>query len=251
MWDRYRRSTYWANALTYRRNDAVIAVSHAVADSVPRNFLPDALRSTGPSVVIHGTDLASSAASRSDRQSARAALGLPQGVPVVGTVGNLTPKKDHPTLVAAFAALRRQVPDAWLCIIGSGPLEAQLHRWVGEAGIDDVTVLAGTRDDAPDLLPAFDVFALSSRFEGLSIALVEALAAGVPAVATRVGGVPEVLAGSGAGLMVPAGDPTALADALCTVLTDEGRRRTMAADALRACDGLRRAVGGPGHRGHL
>jgi glycosyltransferase involved in cell wall biosynthesis len=231
MWDRYRRSTYWANALTYRRNDAVIAVSHAVADSVPRRFLPAGLQQAGPTVVIHGTDLESSTESRLDRQSARAALGLPQDVPVVGTVGNLTPKKDHQTLVTAFAAVRRQVPEARLCVIGSGPLQGQLQRWVHDAGIADVTVLAGTRDDAPDLLPAFDVFALSSRFEGLSIALVEALAAGVPAVATRVGGVPEVLADSGAGLMVPAGDPTALAEALRTVLTDDERRRSMSADA--------------------
>ncbi len=101
-------------------------------------------------------------------------------------MGNLTPKKDHQVLVMAFAHLLQRMPEAQLCIIGSGPLEPQVRRWVREAQVAEATVLAGSRDDAPDLLPAFDVFTLSSRFEGLSIALVEALAAGVPSVATRV-----------------------------------------------------------------
>jgi glycosyltransferase involved in cell wall biosynthesis len=232
MWGRYRRATYWANALTYRRNDAVIAVSEAVADSVPRAHLPTALRAGGPTVVIHGTDLEDARRSRLTPSQGRAALGLAPEGPVVGTVGNLTTKKDHRVLVQAFAALRRHIPDAQLCVIGSGPLEAQLRDWVRQARVEDATVLAGSRDDAPDLLPAFDVFALSSRFEGLSIALVEALAAGVPSVATRVGGVPEVLTGSGAGLMVPAGDVPALAAALESVLTDDVLHKQMAEAAL-------------------
>ena len=232
MWGRYRRATYWANALTYRLNDAVIAVSAAVADSVPRGFLPAGLRVSGPTVLIHGTDLEDARRSRLAPARARAALGLAPDGPVIGTVGNLTPKKDHQVLVMAFAHLLQRMPEAQLCIIGSGPLEPQVRRWVREAQVAEATVLAGSRDDAPDLLPAFDVFTLSSRFEGLSIALVEALAAGVPSVATRVGGVPEVLAGSGAGLMVPAGDAPALAAALESVLTDELVHKQMAEAAL-------------------
>jgi glycosyltransferase involved in cell wall biosynthesis len=98
---------------------------------------------------------------------------------------------------------------------------------VREAGIAHVTALPGTRDDARELLPAFDVFALSSRFEGLSIALVEAMAAGLPSVATRVGGVPEVLEGSAAGLMVPARDERAFTAALRGLLNDTAGRVEM------------------------
>lgn len=232
MWGRYRRATYWANALTYRRNDAVIAVSQAVAESVPRRFLPSSLRTSGPTVVIHGTDLVDARSTRLSKADARTALGLPADVPVVGTIGNMTPKKDHLVLIQAFAALRRRLPVARLCLIGSGPLEAQVRQWVRAAGVADATVLAGSRDDAPDLLPAFNVFALSSRFEGLSIALVEALAAGVPSVATRVGGVPEVLRGSDAGVMVEAGDAAALTAALEAVLCDNALQEKMAAAAL-------------------
>jgi glycosyltransferase involved in cell wall biosynthesis len=98
---------------------------------------------------------------------------------------------------------------------------------VREANLDGVTVLAGSRDDARELLPAFDVFALSSRFEGLSIALVEAMAAGLPCVATRVGGVPEVVEHSGAGILVPARQEGSFAAALREVLADSALRQRM------------------------
>lgn len=226
MWSRYHRATYWANALTYTRNDAVIAVSQAVADSIRPQFLSPRVRRQGIDVVLHGIDL-DERSGVLDRAAARTALGLPADALVVGTVGNLTEKKDHRLLVQAFADLRRSCPGAHLCIVGSGPLEHQLAGWVREAGVAEVTTLAGSRDDAAELMAAFDVFALSSRFEGLSIALVEALACGVPCVATRVGGVPEVLDEGGAGVMVPAGDRRLLAEALRGVLCDDERRAVM------------------------
>ena len=113
MWGRYRRATYWANALTYRRNDAVIAVSEAVAESVPRRFLPPGYGQRAE-VVIHGTDLEDARRSRLAPARARAALGLAPDVPVIGTVGNLTPKKDHQVLIRAFAHLLRRMPEAQL-----------------------------------------------------------------------------------------------------------------------------------------
>jgi glycosyltransferase involved in cell wall biosynthesis len=231
MWSRYRRTTYWANALTYRRNDAVVAVSQAVADSVPRAHLSQGLRRTGIDVVHHGVDLATVATGAIERAAARAALGLPADALVVGTVGNLTEKKDHRMLVEAFALVHRQLPASRLVIIGSGPLEQDLHRWVRDAGLTAVSVLPGSRDDARELMPAFDVFALSSRFEGLSIALVEALAAGVPSVCTRVGGVPEVLDCDLAGLVVPAQDTHAFATSLIRVLSDDRLRSEMGSAA--------------------
>jgi glycosyltransferase involved in cell wall biosynthesis len=232
MWSRYRRGTFWANALTYRLNHAVIAVSQAVADTITPRYLSQRLRRTGVDVLYHGIDFDSVRRGPEARAKARAELGLADGARVVGTVGNLTEKKDHLTLIEAFRLVRRSEPEAQLVIVGSGPLEDSLREAVHEAGLSDSVHFTGSRDDATDLLPAFDLFVLSSRFEGLSIALVEALAAGVPAVCTRVGGVPEVLDGSGAGEMVPAQRPDLLADAICALLADEPRRASMASAAV-------------------
>ena len=232
MWSRYRRGTFWANALTYRINNAVVAVSQAVADTVPPRFLSADLRDRGIDVLHHGIDFDSVPSSPDSRAKARAEIGLPDDALVVGTVGNLTEKKDHLTLVKAFRAVRNRHPRAMLVIVGSGPLEERLRAWVGDLDLESSVVLTGSRDDAIDLFPAFDVFALSSLFEGLSIALVEALAAGVPAVCTRVGGVPEVLDDSGAGDMVPPQRADLLAEAIGDLLADHGRRQQMATAAL-------------------
>src|SRR5205085_11956587 len=97
------------------------------------------------------------------------------------------------TLVRAVAKLRRTIPNIQLVLIGSGPREAHLRELVDSLRLDDHVTFAGSRSDVQDLLAAFDVFALTSLYEGLSIALLEAMAAGIPCVATRVGGVPEIL----------------------------------------------------------
>lgn len=237
MWERYRRGTYWANALTYRRNDAVIAVSQAVAESIPPRFCSAGLRARGVDVVLHGIDLDKVTLGLDAKRAARKMLGVPEDALVVGTVGNLTEKKNHPMLVEAFRQVQERHPGARLVVIGSGPLEQQLRENVQRARLTDLTVLAGSRDDASELVIGFDAFALSSRFEGLSIALVEALAVGVPTVATRVGGVPEVLDGSSAGIMVSSGDATAFAGALDRLFSDPELRSRMAQAAItRAAD---------------
>jgi glycosyltransferase involved in cell wall biosynthesis len=232
MWSRYRKGTFWANALTYRLNDAVVAVSHAVADTITAGYLPQRMRVSGVDVVHHGIDFTSVDRGPEARAKARENLCLPLDVPVIGTVGNLTEKKDHLSLIQAFGRLRDDWPNARLVIVGSGPLENKLRHSVRRAGLAGAVLFTGSRDDATSLLPAFDLFALSSRFEGLSIALVEALAAGVPAVCTRVGGVPEVLDGTGAGDMVPPQRPDLLAEAIGRLLREDERRAAMAKAAV-------------------
>ncbi|BAJ27469.1 MULTISPECIES: glycosyltransferase [Kitasatospora] len=220
LWERYRRPTRWANALTYRRNDAVIAVSHAVAAGVSRRRAGEWL-----SVVHHGPDLDGAPSGPAARRAARAELGLPPDALVVGSVGNLTAKKDQATMLAAFARLREREPDARLVLVGSGPLEAELRARAGEG-----VLFAGTRADVPALLPGWDVFCLSSRQEGLPVALMEAMTSGLPSVVTRVGGMPEVLDDGVQGRLVPPGDPAALAAALGE-LADPGLRERMGAAA--------------------
>ncbi|HET9608942.1 MAG TPA: glycosyltransferase, partial [Acidimicrobiales bacterium] len=185
MWDRYRLPTRWANAATYRRNAGVIAVSDGVAASI-RSRVP-------VEVVAHGTDPTLARTGPGARAEARALLDLDPAAPVVGTVGNFTAKKDQATLVRAVAALPAGERAPVLVLVGLGPLEDELRALARELGVADRVVFAGSRDDVFALLPAFDVFALSSRFEGLPIALLEAMATGVAPVVTRGGGVPEVV----------------------------------------------------------
>lgn len=258
MWGRYRAATRWANAATYRRNARVIAVSDGVAGSI---------RSPVPvEVVVHGADTTRVAAGPGARDAARHLLGLDPAAPVVGTVGNFTAKKDQATLIRAVAALPpgRRGPVV-LVLVGLGPLEDELRALAAGLGVADRVVFAGSRDDVFALLPGLDVFALSSRFEGLPIALLEAMASGVAPVATRVGGIPEVVTDGADGVLVAPGDHRALAAALGGLLADDPRRAALGAAARRRAqrfdlvaavrrteDVYRRALagrGGPGARG--
>ncbi len=152
---------------------------------------------------------------------------------MIGTVGNFTAKKDHATLLCAVARVAAEIPAVRLVLIGSGPLEDELRRLVTTLGLDANIVFAGSRGDVPEVLPGFDVFALSSRFEGLPIALLEAMATGLPCVATAVGGIPEVVTDGHDGLLVAPADPVVLAEALTTLLGDPARRETLGRNATR------------------
>jgi glycosyltransferase involved in cell wall biosynthesis len=241
-WERYHPTTRWANRLTFGRNAAVIAVSAAVADSI-RPLRASRRNWRGAEVIHHGADLAAVRRGPAARAASRAALGLDAEIGVVGTVGNFTAKKDHRTLLDAVALAAVEHPRLHLVMVGMGPLEAQLKEAAGTV-LDRRVTFTGSRDDVFDLLPGFDVFALSSRHEGLPIALLEAMATALPCVATRVGGIPEVVTDGVEGFLVPPGDPGALAAALGKLVEDPALRREMGSRAAaRAADfDLGRAV---------
>jgi glycosyltransferase involved in cell wall biosynthesis len=162
------------------------------------------------------------------------AAGLPAGRPVVLAVGRLAVQKGFDVLLEAAAAWQDLDPVPLVVIAGEGPLDLELRSRAAGLGVD--VLFLGHRDDIPGLLAAAAVFVLPSRWEGQPLALQEALRAGTPVVAARVGGVP-VLTGEDAALLVPPGDPRALADAIRSVLTN----RPLAA-RLRAAAGGRAAV---------
>jgi glycosyltransferase involved in cell wall biosynthesis len=226
LWGCYRWPTYVANAVSYGRNEAVIAVSDGVAESIgAAKWLSRPRHSV--EVLLHGVDPATAVRGPEARAHARALLELDDARPVAGTVANLSPKKDHAGLLTAIDQLRERMPDVLLLLIGSGPLEAELRARVSREGLDEHVRFLGSRDDVAALLPALDVFVLGSRFEGLPIALLEAMAAEIACVATAVGGVPEAITDGLEGSLVPPGDPVALARALEVVLQDGELRAAM------------------------
>ncbi|HXG05457.1 MAG TPA: TIGR03088 family PEP-CTERM/XrtA system glycosyltransferase, partial [Candidatus Binatia bacterium] len=155
-----------------------------------------------------------------DREGAREALGLPAGAPVVGTVGRLDPVKDHARLVAAFRAVVAERPDALLLIVGDGPLRDDLQQAVAAAGLERSVRLLGERDDIPRVLAALDVFTLPSLAEGISNTILEAMATGLPVVATNVGGNPELVEDGVTGRLVEPRRTEALAAALLGYVND-------------------------------
>jgi sugar transferase (PEP-CTERM/EpsH1 system associated) len=143
---------------------------------------------------------------------------------VIGTVARVQDVKNHACLVEAFARLRVLLPDLAprlrLSIVGDGPLLPAVRRQVEELGLEDAVWLPGARSDIKALLHSFSLFALPSLAEGTPVSLLEAMASGLPVVASRVGGIPEVVADGEHGLLVPVGDADALAQALARYARD-------------------------------
>lgn len=150
---------------------------------------------------------------------------------VIGAIGRLTQQKGMIHLVRALPALRETHPCARLLIVGDGSQRAELEAEAARLGVGGRVTFAGTRDDIPDLLRLMDVFTLPSLWEGQPLVLIEAMAAGVPIVATDVGGDAEVLGGGKYGALIPAADPAALAAALRRVLDDPAASRRIAEEA--------------------
>jgi glycosyltransferase involved in cell wall biosynthesis len=148
-------------------------------------------------------------------------------------VGRLKAPKDFLTLIRALAALADQEYEA--LIVGDGPDRSEVEAEIRRLGLEDRVQLAGERSDVPELLAASDVFVLSSRSEGLPVSVLEAMAAELPIVASRVGGVAELVVDRETGILVPPGDDAALAGALGRLVKDgELRRRLGAAGRARA-----------------
>lgn len=167
-----------------------------------------------------------------DRQAVRQELGLRPADQVVGAVGRLEPAKGLVYLIEAAAQLAPQHPDLRVVIVGAGRLEGELHAAVRQHGLEQVVLFTGFRQDVTRCLQAFDLFALPSLTEGIPIALLEACASARPVVASRVGGVPEVIADGEQGLLVPPGDVPALAQAI-TRLLDDPQLATRLGEAAR------------------
>ncbi len=201
------------------RTDALIAVAPQVRDELLALGIGTPERWH---VVPVGLDLEAFVDGRVETAEARDRLGLPSDVPVVGVVGRLTDVKDHATFLRAAAHVARVHPDAVFVIAGDGPLRADLEA-DARAILGDRVRFTGWVNDLPALYAACDVIALTSRNEGTPLGLIEAGAAGRPVVATRVGGVAEVVRDGVTGDLVAAGDHRAVGAAVAALLAEPAR----------------------------
>ena len=168
-----------------------------------------------------------------DRSEIRREIGLENGGPMLLSVGRLVYQKGHEYLVHAMPQVLRRYPRAKAVICGEGALRPDLERQIGELGLQSSVKLLGNRNDVGPFLASADLFVLPSRWEGLPVALLEAMGAGLPVVATRVEGVDEVVEDERQGLLVPPEDSDALASALLQLIGDPQLRSRMGEAARR------------------
>ncbi|MFQ5875666.1 MAG: glycosyltransferase, partial [Dehalococcoidia bacterium] len=208
----YHPITRFCNVLTSPLNDVTIAVSEEVQRSVLKRWAP-ARRTVA--TICNGVDLNSLGPNGVRPEMVKEALGIPGAHRVVGNVAHVRPEKGQEYFLQAAKLVLDKCPDVTFVIVGREKTNGELHRLrelATQLRIQDKVIFAGFREDVLHLMTTFDVFVLSSLHEGLPVALLEAMALGKPSVATRVGGVPEVIDDGVNGFLVQPRDPTGLAE---------------------------------------
>jgi L-malate glycosyltransferase len=162
-----------------------------------------------------------------DPGKVRRELGIAANHPVVLSTGGLRPEKAYEVLIDAAARLVESLPELRVLIAGDGPEREKLEALVTGLGLSGVVTLLGVRNDIPDLLAAADLAVCCSDFEGGPLSVMEYMGAGLPVVATKVGGLPELVRDGENGVLVPPRDPDDLAESIAGLLVDAGRRRRM------------------------
>jgi glycosyltransferase involved in cell wall biosynthesis len=226
-----------ANSLLLRKYDHAVGVGDAVRRALIDNerLSPDRV-----SVIYNGIDLGPyrGASSPEERVAIRRELGIRPQVLTVVQVARLDALKDHETAIRALARLVQTRTEVKLVLVGEGPEEAAIRRLVREHALEPFVLMLGLRGDVPRLLRAADLMLLSSVTEGIPLTLIEGMAAGLPAVATRVGGVGEVVEDGQTGLLSPAGDHAALAAAIARLAGDPDLRLSMGSRARNRAEAV-------------
>ncbi|NNF99712.1 MAG: glycosyltransferase [Desulfobacteraceae bacterium] len=153
---------------------------------------------------------------------------------VIGTVAAMADHKDYPSLLKAAKIVLDKTEDTTFCAVGDGPLMGEVRQLAEELNLGSRFIFTGYRSDVGHFFKLFDIFVLSSHLEGLGTSILDAQAAGLPVVACRSGGIPEIVENETSGLLVPKKDPTALADAILSLVRDESRRRALGSSAKKA-----------------
>lgn len=219
-----RRKRMLVNRLLLRQRDRVVAVGQAVRRALVDN---EGIRADRIAVIYNGVHLDPFLAGNGERASVRHEIGVGAEDLVILQVARLDYLKDHATAIRTLGHVVKQRADARLVLVGEGPELAKIQQLVQQAGLDKHIRLLGLRKDVARLLPTADVFLLSSISEGIPLTLIEAMAAGLPVVSTRVGGVGEVVEEGVTGLLAPAGDDAKLAEHILRLAADQTSRLQM------------------------
>jgi glycosyltransferase involved in cell wall biosynthesis len=217
-----RRKRMIANRLLLERRDRVVGVGGSVRQAL---ILNEGISAERVSVIYNGVDLARFGETQG-REAVRRELGVGLEDLLIFQVARLDPLKDHATAIRAIGRLRHRRADTRLVLVGEGPELEAVREMIRQQALEGHVLLLGRRSDVARLLPAADLVLLTSVSEGIPLTLIEAMAARLPVVSTRVGGVEEIVQHGRTGLLAPAGDDAALADAILLLADDsEGRQQ--------------------------
>lgn len=235
VWERYHRLTHFANKMTFKWNDAVVAVSEDVENSIRNGMNVNGRPKLG--TIANGVDVDRLSSICKESGWLKTELGIPAENKIVVNVANFTPKKRHIDLLKAARKVVDEEPATSFVLVGQGPLAEEMKSAAAEMGLADNVFFTGLRDDAREIIAASDLFVLSSQFEGMPISVLEAMGTHTPVLSTRVGGLPEMIVDGEEGMLVDQGDPDKLAVSICSLLQDEKKRHSLADGAyVRARD---------------
>ena len=223
LMERYHPLTRRANRWTWPLQDTAIAVSAEVIASIERNVN----HSVPVRLVLNGVHVDGFRPCLESRLEIRRQLGIPERSPVVGTVAVFRRQKRLDVWLRTAERTLRAVPEVHFVLVGDGPLRNELENLAPTLGLEGRVHFVGIQQRVRAYFSAMDVFLMSSRFEGLPLALLEAMAAELPVVASAVGGIPEAVVDGETGVLVALDDPGAAADAVTRLLADAELRKTM------------------------
>jgi glycosyltransferase involved in cell wall biosynthesis len=222
--DSPRRKRILANRLLLERRDRIVGVGQSVRQALIDN---EGFPCERVELIYNGVDMASFAKARPGRAAVRSELGVHGDDVLILQVARLDPLKDHATAIRTLARVVQQGVRASLVLVGEGPEEPKIHEIVSQQKLERHVRFLGLRTDIARLLSAADLVLLSSVSEGIPLTLIEAMAIGLPVVATRVGGVQEVVEEGKTGLLAPRGDDAALAQSVLQLAQDSALREHM------------------------
>lgn len=228
--ERYHPATRLAASATWRLQRQVIAVSAEVKQSIVRRFG----ERVPVRVVRNGVSLERFARSKQPGFELRARLGIAEDAVVIGTVAVFRKQKRLDLWLTAASSVLRAQPTARFILVGDGPLRAEVEAQIQELGLSEKVLLPGLQADVIPYLTAMDIYLMSSDFEGVPIALLEAMAMELPPVVTDAGGIPEVIERDVSGFVLPRGDAGGLAAALIQLIADGPERRAAYGKSARA-----------------
>lgn len=216
----------WLERLAGLMSSAIVTISEGLRDDLIAYRIAPASKIRA---IPLGLDVEPLASGPRRQGALRRELAIRPDAPLIGIVGRLVPIKNHELFLAAAQVVAESTPQAHFVVVGDGERRAELERLAVSLGLQSHVHFTGWRRDLATIYSDLDLLALTSRNEGTPMSLIEAMAAGVPVVATAVGGVPDVLRGGELGVLVPSGDPAALVEAMLAALRGDSENRTVRA----------------------